>query len=69
VPTAAVFPATVAYVKVVIVKKLVVGSLVGAQFSSTGVQLLGAYSPPHVLSFDLPQVSLTGWLGWSKGLL
>ena len=62
-PAAAVIPAPIAYIKVVAVKKLVVGSLVWASGSAR------ADTGRPDLSADLAVVPLAGCLGWSEGLL
>ena len=62
-PAAAVIPAPIAYIKVVAVKKLVVGSLVRARGSARAVT-----ARPDLVA-DLLLVPLTGCLGWSESLL
>ena len=57
-PAAAVIPAPIAYIKVVAVKKLVVGFLVGA----IGPPHLGCVlvSPPAILEASCPGIELLG---------
>lgn len=62
-PAAAVIPAPIAYIKVVAVKKLVVGSLVRARGSAH------ADTARPDLCVDLLLVPLAGCLGWSECLL
>ncbi len=62
-PAAAVIPAPIAYIKVVAVKKLVVGSRVQAG----GPARAGTACPDLPAGF--PSVPLTGCLGWPERLL
>ena len=62
-PAAAVIPAPIAYIKVVAVKKLVVGSQVQAGGSAR------ADTACPDLPAGFPLVPLTGCLGWPERLL
>ena len=63
-PAAAVIPAPIAYIKVVAVKKLVVGSEVPARGS-----LHGAYCPSGTYPPVFPLVLFAECLGWPERLL
>ncbi len=59
-PAAAVIPAPIAYIKIVAVKKLVVGFLVGRIWPASVTRLSAVLRPPSFKSTTLP---LLGWAG------